>query len=93
MIKRPLHVLRFVALLLFALPAYLLGQAAIEYGLKSAGSALPPGGAAAIAGCRVDSDLLACLSHSYPQTAIIIAAVICLLIGRWLYGQMGYRSH
>jgi len=93
MIKSPLRLFLYVALPLFAIPITLRAQAAVEYGLKTAGSALSSGGGTAIAGCNVDSTLLTCLSHSYPQTAIILAVVICLLIARWLYGQMGYRSH
>ena len=91
--KPLLRLFLFGALPLFALPIDLLAQAAIEYGLKTANSAVSSGGGTTIAGCNVDSALLTCLSHSYPQTALIFAVVICLLIGRWLYGQMGYKSH
>jgi hypothetical protein len=91
--KPPFCLFLFVSFTLFAIPITLRAQAAVEYGLKSAGGALSSAGGTSIAGCNVDSALLTCLSHSYPQTAIIIAVVICLLIARWLYGQMGYSSH
>ena len=74
----------FAILPLFAFPTVLRGQAAVEYALKSAGSAIEAGGASAIAGCAVNSALLSCLSHAYPRTAILVAVAGCLLIGRWL---------
>jgi hypothetical protein len=95
MIKMPFKLARFTALPLFAFPLTLLGQAAIEYGLKTAG-ALPGNGSSvggnAIAGCQMDSALLTCLSHSYPRAAILTGVVICLLILRWLAGATAYRA-
>jgi hypothetical protein len=88
-IKRPIRLFQFVALPLFALPLTLLAQAAVEYGLRSAGSAVSAtGGVAMIAGCRVDSALLTCLNHSYPATMLLIAGVICLIMARWLFGRV-----
>jgi hypothetical protein len=87
---------RFVALPLFASPLTLLGQAGIEYALKSAGSLLANGGSvngsSAIAGCQVGPALLTCLSDSYPRAAILTGAVICLLFVRWLAGSIAYRA-
>jgi hypothetical protein len=77
-IFKPLRLLRFAALYLFALPIALLAQAAVEYALKSAGSVSASGGNATVAGCRMDSALLTCISHAYPQTTILIV-VVCLL--------------
>ena len=93
MIKPPLGLFRFVALPLIALPADLLAQAAVEYALKSGGSTVSSGSASKIAGCKVDSDLLMCLSQSYPRMSILSAVVILLLIARWLYRHAGYRAH
>ena len=93
--RRPIFqpgLLRFAALCLFALPTTLLAQAAVEYALKSAGSATAVSGNATLAGCRMDSALPTCLSHAYPQTTILIVVVVCLLIIRWLAGQAGYKT-
>jgi hypothetical protein len=54
-IFKPLRLLRFAAVYLFALPIALLAQAAVEYALKSAGSASASAGNVTIAGCRMDS--------------------------------------
>jgi len=60
-------------------------QAAAEYALQSSRSAASASGAGAtIGGCRVDSTLLTCLSHSYPKTTIIVIALLALMILRWL---------
>jgi hypothetical protein len=93
MVKPPLGLFRFVPLTLMALPDDLLAQAAVEYALKSGGSAVSPGSASEIAGCKVNSDLLICLSHSYPRMSILSAVVIFLLIIRWLNRHAGYRAH
>jgi hypothetical protein len=85
--------LRFVALPFVAVPGILRAQAAVEYALKSAGSAVAASGGSAVAGCKVDSALLSCLSHSYPRTTIPVAVVICLLIVRWLAVHAEYRDH
>lgn len=89
---KPLRLVRFLALPFFALPITLGAQAAVEYAMKSAGSAVSASGSAAIAGCKVDSVLLTCLSHSYPRTMIFAAVVICVIIMRWLFGLMGHRA-
>lgn len=62
-----------------------LGQAAVEYALKSSQSTLSGGGSGTIiAGCKVDSTVVACLSRSYPKTTIIVIALLTLVIWRWL---------
>ena len=83
----------FAALYLFALPITLLAQGAVEYALKSAGSTAAVSNNATVAGCRMDSAVLTCLSHVYPQTTILIVVVVCLLIVRWLAGHARYRAH
>jgi hypothetical protein len=88
---KPPFLVRFAALYIFALPIALLAQAAVEYALKSAGSAAAVSSNATVAGCRMDSAVLTCLSHVYPQTTILIVVVVCLLIVRWLAGHIGYR--
>jgi hypothetical protein len=88
-----LRLLRFVVLPLLAVPGVLRAQAAVEYALKSAGSAGAASGASAIAGCKVDSALLSCLSHSYPRTTTVVAVLICLMIVRWLAIHARYRAH
>ena len=90
---KPSCLLRFAALYVFALPITLLAQAAVEYALKSAGSASAVSGNATLAGCRMDSALLMCLSNAYPQTTILVVVVVCLLVVRWLAGHAGYRAH
>ena len=61
------------------------GQAAVEYGLKSAASAVSASGTSAtVGGCKVDSALLACLSRSYPKTTIISIGLLAVMILRWL---------
>jgi hypothetical protein len=91
--KRPLRLFQFVALPLFALPVTLLAQAAVEYGMRSAGGAVSgDSGFATIAGCKVDSALLTCLNHSYPGTMLFIAVVIGLIMLRWLSGRARYRA-
>ncbi len=88
-----LRLLRFVLLPLLAVPVVLRAQAAVEYAVKSAGGAVAASGGSGIAGCKVDSALLSCLSHFYPRTMMLAAVVICLLIVRWLAGHTGYRAH
>jgi hypothetical protein len=88
-----LRLLLFVVLPILALPIVLRAQAAVEYALKSGGSAVAGSGVSAIAGCRVDPALLSCLSHSYPRTMTVIAVVICLLIVRWSASRSRYRAH
>ena len=90
---KPPRLLRFAVLYIFALPITLLAQAAVEYALKSAGSAPPVSSNATVAGCRMDSAVLTCLSHVYPQTTILIVVVVCLLIVRWLAGHARHRAH
>ena len=92
-VPQSLRLLQFVALPFFTLPVNLLAQAALEYGLTSAGSAVAAGGGSAmIAGCRVDSALLTCLNHFYPGTTILIMVAVCLIIIRWLAGRARYRT-
>ena len=75
--------LSILAALACAIVGY--GQAAVEYALKSAGSAASASGAgAAIGVCRVDSALLKCLSRSYPKTTIIVIGLLTVLIWRRL---------
>ena len=86
---RPLRLFQFVALPFFTLPITVLAQAALEYGLTSAGGAVAAsGGSAMIAGCSS----LTCLNHSYPGTTILIMVAICLIIIRWLSGPARYRT-
>ncbi len=60
-------------------------QAAVEYALKSAGSAVSGSGTgAAIGGCRVDSTVLTCLSRSYPKTFIIVIGILVVILLWWL---------
>jgi hypothetical protein len=92
MTKMPSGLVRFVALPLFASPLTLLGQAGIEYALKSAGAVSISVGSAVIAGCQVDSALLTCLNHYYPRTVIVSAAVIFVLVVRWLTGMIEHRA-
>jgi hypothetical protein len=69
------------------------GQAAVEYALKSSGSAVSASGAdAAIGVCRVDSTLLTCLSHSYPKTTIIVIVLLALMVMRYLTRAHSARS-
>lgn len=87
----PLRRLRFAALTLFALPIPLLAQAAVEYGLRLGGSAVPAPGDSTIAGCNPDAALLKCLNHAYPRETILAAVVICLIIIGWLAGRRRRR--
>jgi hypothetical protein len=82
-----------VVLPLLAVPGVLRAQAAVEYALKSAGSAVAASGGSAIAGCKVDSTLLSCISHSYPRTTIVAVVVATLLFLRWLAGGARFRDH
>ena len=75
-------VLRVLAPLTWATVAY--GQAAGEYALKSSEGAVSASGTGTIGGCRVDSTLLTCLSHSYPKTTIVVIGLLAVLILRWL---------
>ena len=69
------------------------GQAAVEYALKSSGSAVPASGAGAIiGGCRVDSTLLTCLSHAYPKTTIIVVVLLAVMFLRQLTRAYSARS-
>ena len=69
------------------------GQAAVEYALKSSGSAVSASGADATIGvCRVDSTLLTCLSHSYPKTTIIVIVLLALMLMRQLTKVHAARS-
>jgi len=90
MIKPPLRLFQFVALPLFAIPAVLLAQAAAEYALKAAQSPVSASRRVSVAGCQVDSDLLTCLSHSYPRTTVIVLVVVFLLVVRSFYAGAGY---
>ena len=87
-----LRLLRFLVLQLLIVPIVLRAQAATEYALKSAGSAVTGSGSSAIAGCKTDSSLLSCLTHCYPRTTIVVAVVTCLLIVRWLAGVARYKA-
>lgn len=79
----PRLTLRIVAALACATVG--LGQTAVEYALKSSGSAVSASGQhASIGACRVDSTLLACLSRSYPKITIIVIGLLVLAILRWL---------
>jgi hypothetical protein len=67
------------------------GQAAVEYALQSSGGAVSASASnPIIAGCRVDSTLLTCLSRSYPKTTIVVVALLTVMIFRWL--TRGYRT-
>ena len=90
MTKVPLKRVRFAATALLVSPLTLLGQAAVEYALRS-GQSIPVD-SATIAGCRVDSALFTCLGHAYPRTALLVAAAIFLVFVRWLTGVTGYRA-
>jgi hypothetical protein len=87
------RLLRFVVLPLLAVPGVLRAQAAVEYALKSAGSAVAASGGSAIAGCKVDSTLPSCLSHAYPRTTMVVVVVAALLFLRWLAGGARFRDH
>ena len=65
-------------------------QAAAEYALRSAGSAVSTGANATIGGCRVDSALFTCLGQSYPKTTVVVIILLTLMILRWL--TRAYRS-
>ena len=73
-------------MVMVALPIGLFPQALVEYALKSGSSVLSHVAGSGIAGCKVDSALLACLGRTYPWVAILVVGVICLLIARWLSG-------
>jgi len=61
------------------------GQTAVEYALKSSGSAVSGHAAdATVGGCKVDSTLLTCLSRSYPKIMIMVAGLLAVLIMRQL---------
>ena len=69
------------------------GQAAVEYALKSSGSAVSTSGAdATIGGCRVDSSVMTCLSRSYPKTMVVVIGLLTLMILRWLTRAYRVRS-
>jgi hypothetical protein len=69
------------------------GQAAVEYALKSSGSAVSAGRAdGVIGGCRVDSKLLTCLSRSYPKATILVIGLMTVMIVRWLTRAYRVRS-
>jgi hypothetical protein len=69
------------------------GQAAVEYALKSGGSAVSASGAdATIGGCTVDSTVMTCLGRSYPMTTILVIALLTLMILRWLTRAYRVRS-
>jgi hypothetical protein len=91
-IKAPSPLVRFGALVVFALPANLLAQTVVEYALRTAGSAVSAHGGPAIAGCTMNSALLNCLSDTYPRATIAFAVVIGLLLLRWLAGFIGYGT-
>jgi hypothetical protein len=88
----PARLMRLSAWVPFCFPINLAAQAAAEYGLKSTGSVISSSTAPAIAGCRVDSNLISCLSNSYPRTSIVLAIAVGILILRWLLVQAGYRT-
>jgi hypothetical protein len=80
-----------LAALASATPGY--GQAAAEYALKSSAGALSANGTAAgIGGCKVDTTVLTCLSHSYPKSTIVVIALVVLLIMRRLSRAHAARS-
>jgi glucose uptake protein GlcU len=69
------------------------GQAAVEYALKSSGSAVSASGApATIGGCLVDAKLLTCLNHSYPKTTVIVIGLVALMVIRQLTRVHAARS-
>ena len=69
------------------------GQAAVEYALKSSGSAVSASGEdATIGGCRVDSTVMTCLSRSYPKATILVIGLITVMILRWLTRAYRVRS-
>ena len=93
MMKRSLRVFQFVALPLFALPVTVFAQAALEYGLLSGGSSVATSGSfATVAGCKVDAALPTCLNHYYPETTILIAVAIGLIVVLWLSGRARPRA-
>jgi hypothetical protein len=74
------NVLRAI-FLAWAFAAALRAQAAVEYAAKTAGGALTgQGQAAGIAGCRIDSNVLSCLAHSYPRAVTATVVGLCLLV-------------
>ena len=78
---------RLVLGILAALACATVGysQAAVEFALRSSGSAVSGSGApAAIGGCRVDSTLLTCLSRSYPRATIVVVGLVIVIILWWL---------
>jgi hypothetical protein len=69
------------------------GQAAVEYALKSGGSAVSASRAdAGIGGCKVDSTVMTCLGRSYPKTTIAVIGLLTLMILRWLTRANRVRS-
>jgi hypothetical protein len=81
---------RFATLHLFAFPISLNAQAAAEYALKSGGGVGQTSHPLAIGTCPVDSDVLTCLIHAYPDATIGIGIVVCVLLARSIYGGGGY---
>ena len=80
----PLWPVVLMVLATFAFPIQMFAQAIFEYALKSASGTLSQITSSRIAGCNIDSGLFACLSRAYPWTTVIVAAMIVLLIVRWL---------
>lgn len=91
-VARTARLVRVSASVLFCLPIKLVAQAAAEYGLKSAGSAISSSSAPSIAGCKFDSNLLTCLTDSYPRTSTVVAVAAGMFLLRWLLVQSGYRT-
>lgn len=92
MTRSLLRSIGFVAFSLFALPGALLAQAAVEYALKSGSSVVSHIEGSRVAGCKVDSSLVVCLSRSYPMAAVLIGATICVFIVRRIVRLTGYRT-
>jgi hypothetical protein len=79
-----LRAIRFRLPALFAVPAIIRAQAAVEYAARAGSGSIASSVNATIAGCPVDSALASCLGHSYPRTLLAIAAFVTLLLVRSL---------
>ena len=63
------------------LPMLCHGQAAVEYAVrKGAGTVSQSSAGLHIGSCKVDVDLLSCISRSYPRAVTGVIAVMCLFL-------------